>query len=90
MWKDGRAKEREWVKKKKKKNQSQKSFDLIFFIGNNHKRFRFPGLMKNAIDLEVGRCNSSETERAGSESGSVSTFWAALQNRAEVKTLRMT
>lgn len=58
-------------------NQSQKSFDLISFIGNNHKRFRFPGLMKNAIDLEVGRCNSSETERAGSESGLVSTFWGS-------------
>lgn len=67
---------REWGEK----NQSQKSFDLISFIGNNHKRFRFPGLMKNAIDLEVGRRNSSETERAGSESDLV--FWAALLKQA--------
>lgn len=54
-----------WLGKRgRKENQSQKSFHLISFIGNNHKRSLFPRLMKNSIDLEVGRCDGSEVERA--------------------------
>lgn len=45
-------------------NQSQKSFHLISFIGNNHEQSLFPRLMKNSIDLEVGRCDGSEVEPA--------------------------
>lgn len=57
-----------WLGKRgRKENQSQKSFHLISFIGNNHKRSLFPRLMKNSIDLEVGRCDGLEAVRATCE-----------------------